>query len=359
MAAAAEEIGALDVLFNCAGRVPHGTLLDCEPADWEETLGLNVTTMYRMIRAFLPAMLAQGGGSIINMASVVSSVKAAPDRCAYGASKAAVIGLTKSVALDYTAQGSSLQRTLPRRGRILRPSTNASVPGPTRRPRARSSSRATRWGGWDRRRRSQRSASISARTNPTLQPARRWWSTAPGVCNRLAYPPAAGHLFPVSAVIMLPISRMPMLSSRERIDSGWNCTAAMGPFPVLQRHDDAVVGFGGDLEQVVGERHACGVERVVAADAEARRQTLEEGALLHRDLRRLAVDRLVELAEPAAEILRHGLKPETNAEERHALRQHQLDGLGGAEIFGPAGAGREHDQIGRAVPQHFARGLGA
>ena len=105
VAAAAEEIGALDVLFNCAGRVPHGTLLDCEPADWEETLSLNVTATYRMIRAFLPAMLAQGGGSIINMASVVSSVKAAPDRCAYGASKAAVIGLTKSVALDYATQG--------------------------------------------------------------------------------------------------------------------------------------------------------------------------------------------------------------------------------------------------------------
>ena len=105
VAAAADEIGVLDVLFNCAGRVPHGTLLDCEPADWEETLNLNVTAMYRMIRAFLPAMLADGGGSIINMASVVSSVKAAPDRCAYGASKAAVIGLTKSVALDYAAQG--------------------------------------------------------------------------------------------------------------------------------------------------------------------------------------------------------------------------------------------------------------
>ena len=105
VAAAAEEIGALDVLFNCAGRVPHGTLLDCEPADWEETLNLNVTAMYRMIRTFLPAMLAADGGSIINMASVVSSVKAAPDRCAYGASKAAVIGLTKSVALDYAAEG--------------------------------------------------------------------------------------------------------------------------------------------------------------------------------------------------------------------------------------------------------------
>ena len=105
VAAAAEEIGAVDVLFNCAGRVPHGTLLDCALEDWEETLSLNVTATYRMIRAFLPAMLAADGGSIINMASVVSSVKAAPDRCAYGASKAAVIGLTKSVALDYAAQG--------------------------------------------------------------------------------------------------------------------------------------------------------------------------------------------------------------------------------------------------------------
>ena len=103
--AVAAEAGAPDVLFNCAGRVPHGALLDCAPADWEETLRLNVTATYRMIRAFLPAMLAQGGGSIVNMASVVSSVKAAPERCAYAASKAAVIGLTKSVAFDYAAQG--------------------------------------------------------------------------------------------------------------------------------------------------------------------------------------------------------------------------------------------------------------
>ena len=101
----AAEIGALDVLFNCAGRVPHGAILDCEAEDWAETLDLNVTATYRMIRAFLPAMLARGGGSIINMASVVSTVKAAPARCAYHASKAAVIGLTKSVAFDYAGRG--------------------------------------------------------------------------------------------------------------------------------------------------------------------------------------------------------------------------------------------------------------
>ena len=90
---------------NCAGRVPHGAILDCEAQDWAETLDLNVTATYRMIRDFLPAMLARGAGSIINMASVVSTVKAAPERCAYHASKAAVIGLTKSVAFDYAARG--------------------------------------------------------------------------------------------------------------------------------------------------------------------------------------------------------------------------------------------------------------
>ena len=166
VAAAADEIGALDVLFNCAGRVPHGALLDCEPEDWEETLSLNVTAMYRMIRAFLPAMLAQGGGSIINMASVVSSVKAAPDRCAYGASKAAVIGLTKSVALDYAAQvASAATRSAPARS-IPPPSRSGSTPARTRRRHARTWSRATKWDAWLRRRRSRRSAPTSARTNP-------------------------------------------------------------------------------------------------------------------------------------------------------------------------------------------------
>ena len=123
--AAAEGIGAVDVLFNCAGRVPHGTILDCEPEDWEETLRLNVTSMYRMIRAFLPAMLAAGGGSIINMASVVSSVIAAPNRFAYGASKAAVIGLSKSVAFDYAAQGIRCNAVCP--GTVQTPSLDERI----------------------------------------------------------------------------------------------------------------------------------------------------------------------------------------------------------------------------------------
>ena len=105
VAAALARVGVPDVLFNCAGYVAHGTILDCEPRDWDFSMALNVTAMFRMIRAFLPGMIANGGGSVINMASVVSSIVAIPNRFAYGASKAAVIGLTKSVAADFITQG--------------------------------------------------------------------------------------------------------------------------------------------------------------------------------------------------------------------------------------------------------------
>jgi 2-keto-3-deoxy-L-fuconate dehydrogenase len=105
IAAFAEQTGAIDILFNCAGFVHHGTILDTDEAAWRFSFGLNVTAMYHMIRGFLPGMLARGGGSIINMASVVGSLKGAPNRFVYGASKAAVIGLTKSVAADYVTQG--------------------------------------------------------------------------------------------------------------------------------------------------------------------------------------------------------------------------------------------------------------
>jgi 2-keto-3-deoxy-L-fuconate dehydrogenase len=103
--AIAQQVGTLDVLFNCAGYVHSGALLDCDEQAWQFSFDLNVTAMYRMIRAFLPGMLAAGGGSIVNMASVASSVKGVPNRFAYTASKAAVIGLTKSVATDYVSQG--------------------------------------------------------------------------------------------------------------------------------------------------------------------------------------------------------------------------------------------------------------
>ncbi|MGI9335657.1 MAG: SDR family oxidoreductase [Gammaproteobacteria bacterium] len=96
---------APDILFNCAGFVHHGDILQCSEEDWDFAFDLNVKSMYRMIRAVLPGMLERGGGSIVNIASVASSVKGVPLRCAYGASKAAVIGLTKSVAADYVARG--------------------------------------------------------------------------------------------------------------------------------------------------------------------------------------------------------------------------------------------------------------
>jgi len=100
-----DAIGDIDVLFNCAGFVHNGAILDCEEKDWDFSFELNVKSCYRMIRAFLPGMVRRGGGSIINMASVASSVKGVPNRFAYGATKAAVIGLSKSVAADYVAQG--------------------------------------------------------------------------------------------------------------------------------------------------------------------------------------------------------------------------------------------------------------
>ena len=100
-----QALGGIDVLFNCAGYVHSGSILGCDEAAWERSLAINVTAMYRTIRAFLPGMLARGGGSIINMSSVVSSVKAVPNRFAYAASKAAVIGLTKAVAADFVGQG--------------------------------------------------------------------------------------------------------------------------------------------------------------------------------------------------------------------------------------------------------------
>ena len=103
--AIAQQVGAVDVLFNCAGYVHSGALLDCDEQAWQFSFDLNVTAMYRMIRAFLPGMLDAGDGSIVNMASVASSVKGVPNRFAYTASKAAVIGLTKSVATDYVSQG--------------------------------------------------------------------------------------------------------------------------------------------------------------------------------------------------------------------------------------------------------------
>jgi 2-keto-3-deoxy-L-fuconate dehydrogenase len=105
IAATAQAVGAIDVLFNGAGFVHAGTVLECTEEEWAFGFDLNVRSQYRLIKAFLPAMLAQGGGSIVNMASVAGSIKGAPNRFVYGATKAAVIGLTKSVAADFVAKG--------------------------------------------------------------------------------------------------------------------------------------------------------------------------------------------------------------------------------------------------------------
>ncbi len=105
VAAAVRAAGSIDVLFNGAGYVHSGSVLDCDEAAWDFSFNLNVRSMYLLIRATLPGMLERGRGSIINMASVASSIKGAPNRFVYGTTKAAVIGLTKSVAADFVARG--------------------------------------------------------------------------------------------------------------------------------------------------------------------------------------------------------------------------------------------------------------
>jgi 2-keto-3-deoxy-L-fuconate dehydrogenase len=105
IAQAAIDAGPIDILFNCAGFVHQGTLLDATEAEWEMAFDLNVRSMYRTMKAFLPGMLARGRGVIINMASVASSIKGVPGRFIYSATKAAVIGMTRSVATDFIRQG--------------------------------------------------------------------------------------------------------------------------------------------------------------------------------------------------------------------------------------------------------------
>jgi 2-keto-3-deoxy-L-fuconate dehydrogenase len=103
--ALAAELGRLDVLFNCAGYVHQGDIFACTQKDWDFSFDLNVTSMYRTCRAFLPAMIAVGKGSIVNMSSIASSMKGAPNRFVYGATKGAVIGLTKAIAADVVTKG--------------------------------------------------------------------------------------------------------------------------------------------------------------------------------------------------------------------------------------------------------------
>jgi 2-keto-3-deoxy-L-fuconate dehydrogenase len=116
----ADEYGALDVLVNCAGYVHQGSVLDCSEQDWDFSFDLNVKSMHRTIKAFLPGMLKKKAGSIVNMSSAVSSIRGVPDRYVYGATKAAVIGLTKAVAADFIKQGIRVNAICP--GTIESPS---------------------------------------------------------------------------------------------------------------------------------------------------------------------------------------------------------------------------------------------
>jgi 2-keto-3-deoxy-L-fuconate dehydrogenase len=123
--AMAEKIGAVDILFNCAGFVHHGTVLTTSDEEWDFSFDLNVKSMHRTIGAFLPEMLMKGGGSIINIASGASSVRGIPNRYVYGASKAAVIGLTKSVAADFIRRGIRVNAICP--GTIQSPSLDQRI----------------------------------------------------------------------------------------------------------------------------------------------------------------------------------------------------------------------------------------
>ena len=177
----ATELGALDVLVNCAGYVHHGNVLDCSEHDWDFSFDLNVKSMHRTIKAFVPGMLGKQAGSIVNISSAVSSIRGVPDRYVYGATKAAVIGLTKAVAADFIKKGIRANAICPRSNlRRSRSGSRIVRARPVNRSRRskRLSSNANLWVGSDMPRRSPRSRLSLPPMRPATSRAKRIWSTA-------------------------------------------------------------------------------------------------------------------------------------------------------------------------------------
>jgi 2-keto-3-deoxy-L-fuconate dehydrogenase len=129
----AREAGERDVLFNCAGFVHHGTIMECTEADWDRSFDINIKSMYRVTRALLPGMLKQGKGSVINMASIASSLRGIQNRFVYGTTKAAVLGFTKAIAADYVKQGIRCNAVYRGRSTRRRPGPHHRAPRPGRR----------------------------------------------------------------------------------------------------------------------------------------------------------------------------------------------------------------------------------
>ena len=194
------EFGQVDILVNCAGYVHNGTILDCAERDWDFSFDLNVKSMHRTIKAFLPGMLEKNAGAIVNIASAVSSIRGVPDRYVYGATKAAVIGLTKAVAADFIKQGIRANAILPRHYQSLPPSRAASRNGHWRQanPSLRSSVplwNANPWVGLAEPRKSRPSPCFSRRTRQVTSPDKRISSTAEWRFE--VFSPANNEGFPV------------------------------------------------------------------------------------------------------------------------------------------------------------------
>ena len=222
--ACAQEIGALDALFNCAGHVHAGNILECPESDWDFAMDLNAKSMHRTIRAFLPAMLERGGGSIINMSSAASSVKGVPNRYAYGASKAAVIGLTKAVAADFVARGIRCNAICP--GTIESPRCATASPRRRRRHRRRDRARRLRGPPAHRPRRprrgsrgagglpGQRRIRLHHRHHPGHR-RRLVQLTPPRSCPRLPAPDFPHHFSTLS--FRDPLSSLPYSGARMKL----------------------------------------------------------------------------------------------------------------------------------------------